>query len=94
MTAVDRTEDQWNASQERLTQLCRQGDAQGTVEMLRRAYRTKDHRLFEIGLAGGFLCEDPESDAKRFSYMLLAAMAGPTEMWKSPIWKAVLEGGT
>jgi len=78
--------------QERLTELCRQGDPEATVEMFRQAHRTRDHRLFEIGLAGGLLCEDPQSDAKRFSYLLLAAMSSQFDMWESPIWRAVLQG--
>lgn len=83
---------------DRLTALCRQGDPKATIEILRHAYRKRDYRLFEIGLAGGFLCEEvglpgssglqtPESQAKRCSHMLLATMAGPTDMWESPIWK-------
>lgn len=74
---IQATEDRW----EQRTELCRQGDPEATITMLRRAYRTQDHRLFEIGLAGGFLCQDPESDAKRYAYMLLGALAGPTELW-------------
>jgi hypothetical protein len=72
MDQIKATKQRWDHPQ-RLMELCRLGDPQGTIEMFRRAYRLKDHRLFEIGLAGGFLCEDPESDAKKFSYLLLAA---------------------
>lgn len=72
----------------RLEALCRQGDAQASLEMLREAYRAQDYRLFEIGVAGCYLCEDQASHAKKAGVMAIAAMS--SGMWTSPVWPGIL----